>query len=235
MATLESNDSNILDAEDTNWWLIVGPLLAVAVLIAGGFFYYYYEQNQRDLVEAQAREALLQATTPEDLIAMANKFPNTDQATLALLSAAKDSFAQRDFDAAAKDYQRIATSPGVTGDLHDSAQLGLASSLEAEAKLDDALNAYLAVARLGDKSPYAPFAYLAAARIYEQRGDKDDERKILTEASSLDPESQFVKDAQNQLKQFDAESVPSITVPIPGNPAPAVPPEPAPAPATNNP
>src|SRR5476651_2175463 len=121
MATLESSDSNILDGEATNWRLVVYPILAAAVLIAGGVFYYYYAQNQRDLVEAQAREAMLKATTPDDLIAVANKFPNTDQATLALLSAANGSFAQRNFDAAAKDYQRIAVSPGVTGELRDSA------------------------------------------------------------------------------------------------------------------
>jgi hypothetical protein len=231
MATLESSDSNILDGEEVNWRLIVYPILAATLLIAGGVFYYYYEQDQRNLLEAKAREAMLKATTPDDLIAVANKFPNTDQATLALLSAAKISFANRDFDAAVKDYQRIASSPGVVEELRDSAQLGLASSLEAGAKLDDAINAYLAVAQKGDKSPYAPFAYFAAARIYEQRGDRDNEHKILIEASSLDPESQFVKDAQNQLKEHDAESMPSTTVTVPGNPAPAVPSAPAPAPA----
>jgi predicted negative regulator of RcsB-dependent stress response len=232
MATLESSDSNILDAEAINWRLIVYPLLAVVLLIAGGFFYYYYQQNQRDLVEAQARAAMLKATTPDDLIAIANKFPDTDQATLALMSAAKDSFTLRDFDAAAKDYQRIAAIPGATGELRDSAQLGLASSLEANAKIDDAINAYLAVAQEGDKSPYAPFAYIAAARLYDQRGDKDNERKILTEASSLDPDSQFVKEAQNRLKQLDAESMPPPTTPMPETPAPAAPSAPAPAPAT---
>jgi predicted negative regulator of RcsB-dependent stress response len=233
MATLESSDSNILDAEAINWRLIVYPLLAAVLLIAGGFFYYYYQQNQRDVVEAQAREAMLKATTPDDLIAVANKFPGTDQATLALLSAAKDSFTLRDFDAAAKDYQRIAAIPGVIGELHDSAQLGLASSLEANTKIDDAINTYLEVAQQGDKSPYAPFAYIAAARLYDQRGDKDNERKILTEASSLDPDSQFVKEAQNRLKQLDAESMPPATTPTPGNPTPVVPS--APAPTTDKP
>jgi predicted negative regulator of RcsB-dependent stress response len=201
----------------------------------GGFGYYYYQQNQRDLVEAQAREAMLKATTPDDLIAVANKFPDTDQATLALLSAASGSFAQRNFDAAAKDYQQIAASPGVTGELRDSAQLGLASSLEAGAKIDDAITAYLEVAREGDKSPYAPFAYIAAARLYDQRGDKDNERKILTEASSLDPDSQFVKEAQNRLKQLDAESAPPVTAPMPANPSPAAPSPAAPGPAPDKP
>lgn len=234
MATLESSDSNILDAESINWRLIVYPVLAAALLIAGGFFYYYYQQYERDVVEAQARAAMLKATTPDALLAMATKFPDTDQSTLALLSAAKGSFAQRDFDAAAKDYERIAVSPGIIGDLRDSAQLGLASSQEAGAKIDDAINTYLEVARQGDKSPYAPFAYIAAARLYDQRGDKDNERKILTEASSLDPVSQFVKDAQNRLKQLDAESAPVVPTPTAAvNPAPAVPtptvPPPAPA------
>ena len=79
MATLESNDSNILDAEEINWRAIVYPALAVAVLIVGGVGYYYYEQDQRNQIEAKARAASLTATTPDDLVAAADKFPNTDR------------------------------------------------------------------------------------------------------------------------------------------------------------
>src|SRR5271163_961612 len=107
MATLESDDSNILDAETTNWRLIVYPILAALVIVVGGFGYYYYLQNQRDQLETTARAALVEAKTPEDLVKVADQFPNTDQATLALLNAADASFAKRDYAAAIQDYQRI--------------------------------------------------------------------------------------------------------------------------------
>jgi tetratricopeptide (TPR) repeat protein len=104
-------------------------------------------------------------------------------------------------------------------ELRDSAQLGLASALEANGKIDDAINTYLAVAQQGDKSPFAPYAYTAAARIYEGRGDKENERKILTAAASLDPDSKFVKQAQQQLKEMGPATQPSPSVPASATPA----------------
>src|ERR1700692_1989460 len=180
MATLASDESNILDAETINWRLIVYPLLAALIVVVGGFGYYFYLQNQREPLGGAARAALLQAKTPEEIVKVADQFPGTDHATLALLSAADGSFAKRDYAAAIQDYQRVVQAITTDPLLRDSAQLGLASSLEANGKGDDAINAYLEVARRGDKGPYAPFAYNAAARLYEERGDKDNERKILT-------------------------------------------------------
>lgn len=223
MATLESDDSNILDAETINWRLIAYPILAALVVVVGGFGYYYYLQSQRDQLEASARAALLQAKTPQELVKAADQFPGTDNATIALLSAADGSFAKQDYTGAIQDYQRIIQTVTTDPELRDAAQIGLASALEASGKADDAINAYLTVARRSDKSPYAPFAYSAAARLYDERGDKDNERKILTEAASLDPASLFVKQAQLKLKEIAAAAQPPMTVPVPATPAPVPP------------
>jgi len=224
MAILQTDETNILDAETINWRLIVYPILAVLVVVIGGLGYYYYLQNQRQDLEASARAALVEAKTPEEMVKVADQFPGADQGTLALLNAADASFAKQDYTAAIQSYQRIIQTVTTAPELRDSAQVGLASSFEANGKVDDAINTYLIVAREGVKSPYAPYAYSSAARLYEQRGDKDNERKILTEAASLDPDSPFVKEAQNKLKQMTAAEQPPITVPVPGpaaNPAPA--------------
>ncbi len=227
MATLESDDSNILDAEAINWRLVVYPILAVLILVVGGLGYYYYLQNQREELEISARAAIVQAKSPEELVKVADQFPHSDQGTLALLDAADGSFAKRDFAAAIQDYQRIIQSATAPAELRDSAQLGLASALEANGKIDDAIKACLEVARSGAKSPYAAFACNAAARLYEERGDKDKEREILTEAASLDPDSPFVKQAQFKLKEMTAAAKPSPTVPVPvpATPAPPAPPQ----------
>jgi predicted negative regulator of RcsB-dependent stress response len=223
MATLESDEANIFDAESVNWRLIVYPILAVAVVVVGGLFYYYYQQSQRDALEASAREALVAAKTPEEMVKVADQFPTTDQAALALLSAADASFAKRDYDAAIKDYKSALFGPKIDEMLAESARLGLASSLEASGNIDDAIYAYLREATLkkdvGIDSPYAPYAYMAAARLYEEKGDKDNERKVLTEAVSLDPESLFVKQAQAKLKELTSAP---ITVPVPAASAPAL-------------
>jgi predicted negative regulator of RcsB-dependent stress response len=229
MATLESDDSNIIDGETINLRLVIYPIVAAVVLILGGFGYYYYQQNQREINEANARTAFLNAKTPEALVQVADQYPNTDQATMALLKAADDSYSKIDYAASLKDYQRILDTPGTDPLLHDSAQLGLASALEATGKLDEAIAAYLEVAHLGDKSPYAPFGYNAVARIYEQRGDMQNVRKILMEETSLDPDSTFVKDAQAKLNQMSAAPV-TVSAPsvLPANNAAGAAPAPAP-------
>jgi predicted negative regulator of RcsB-dependent stress response len=236
MATLQSDEANILDAETINWRLVVYPILAALVVAVGGLGYYYYLQNQREELEAAARAALVQAKTPEEFTKVADQFPHTDQGTLALLKAADGSFAKQDYAAATQDYQRILQTVTTDAELRDSAQLGLASTLEANGKSDDAINTYLDVAQQGNKSPYAPYAYTAAARLYEERGDKDNERKILTELASLDPDSSFVKQAQSKLKELTPTAQPPPTAP-PTNvmtaPAPVPASVPAPVPAVN--
>jgi len=204
MATLESQDANILDADPVNWRLVVYPIVGLLILVLGGLGIYYYTLGQRQLREDQARTAFLQAKTPEALIQVADQFPKTTHAVFALLSAADLSFAKKDFDAADKDYQRVLDGPDNDAVLRDSAQVGLASSLEAGNKTDNALNAYLTVARRGNGSPYAPYAYSSAARIYDQKNDKENERKILTEAAGLNGESPYVKQAQMKLRALNA-------------------------------
>src|SRR5471032_1813982 len=100
MATLATDDSNILDAETINWRLVVYPIFAVLVVVVGGFGYYYYLQGQREELEASARAALVQAKTPEEFVKVADQFPRADHGTLALLSAAEGSFAKQDYAAA---------------------------------------------------------------------------------------------------------------------------------------
>lgn len=204
MATQAFGDSNLIDAETVNWRLIVYPVLAAIVLIMGGFIYYYYLQNQREQLEIQAREALVQATTPEAMVQVADQFPHTDQATLALLSAANASFAKKDFDAAIRDYQRIIGTADANAVLRDSAQMGVGSTLEASGKADDAIKAYLTVAQRGSATPYAPAAYNAIAQIYQQRGDKTNEQNTLVAEAALDPDSPFVQQAQFRLKALNA-------------------------------
>jgi len=232
MATLETDEANIVDVAAFNWRAIVYPLLAVLIVGVGGLGYYYYLQDQRDQLESTAHAALLQAKTPEEFIKVADQYPTTTQATLALAKAAGSSFDKRDYTTAIADYQRIVQNNAVDPALRDSAQLGVAACLEATGKPDDAISAYLEVARHGAKSPYAPFAYTAAARLYEEKGDKDNQLKILSEAASLDPDSPFVKQAQTKLNEINgaAKSLPSASVPTTLSTTPTAAPAPAPAP-----
>lgn len=238
MATLDSGDSNILDAEAINWRLVVYPLLLVVVIVIGGFGYYFNQLNEREQREIQARAALLKATTPEQLVQVADQFPKTDQALMALIDAGNQSFAKKDYEGAIKIYQRAINAPEADEVLAEVARLGLASTLEASGKIDDAISTYLIEAHLGNKSPYAPYAYHSVAAIYAQRNDKENERKILTEMLALGSDSPFVKQAEPQLKKLNEELVkPAAPTPAPAATinAPVAPTTPPPAAAPSTP
>jgi predicted negative regulator of RcsB-dependent stress response len=207
MATFNSDDANIIEGDSLNWRLVVYPMVAAIFLVLGGLIYYFYLQNQREELEATARNALLQAQTPEALAAVADKFPTTAQATLALLNAAGGSFDKKDYAAAGHDYQLIIDNPDAGALLRESAQMGLASTLESSGRADDAIKAYLTVARRGSNSPFAPAAYHAVASIYRQRGDKNNEQEVLIEEAALDPDSNFVKEAHERIEEINASPV----------------------------
>jgi len=234
MATLESGDTNILEGDAVNWRFIAYPLVAAIVLILGGFGIFYSLQHQQEVQEEQAHAALLDAKTPQALVAVADQFPKTTQATLALLQAGDQALAKHDFATALSAYQRAKDTSKSPGELNDSAQLGLAATLDASGKTDEAIQAFLGVAQQGAKSGYAPFAYLAAAKLYGKKGDKNGERSTLIELAGLGGDSEFVKQAQAELKALDSAAPAPGSAPAPATapaPGPASAPGPAPAPA----
>lgn len=232
MATLQTDEANIIDAEAVNWRWIVYPVLVVLLVALGGFGFYYYQQSTRDAAEAAARAALLKATTPAEFLKVAEQYPGTDQAMLAIFSAANASYEQRDYDGAQNAYRKIVDNIALSAQWHDSASLGIASCDEAKGDVDKAISEYLEVARRGEASPFAPYAYNCVARIYDQRGDKKTEREILQQAAELNPNSPSpsTRIALDRLKQLTPQG-PAMSFPMSpqngaapaANPAPAVP------------
>jgi predicted negative regulator of RcsB-dependent stress response len=200
MASLASDERNIIEAEDFNWRLVVYPILAIVALLLIGFGSYYYLLNQREQAEEAAAAALTDAKTPADIVKIANTYPDTTQAAVALLKAADLSVAAKDFDNAKTDYQRVLGSKQAPVELRDSAQLGLASVQEANGDVDRAIQSYLAIAQKGSASPFAALAYHQVAAIYASRQDTVHEEQILQQAAGLGGDSPFVKEAADRLK-----------------------------------
>jgi predicted negative regulator of RcsB-dependent stress response len=216
MAILTTDDRNIVEADALNWRYIVYPIVAIVVILLGGFGIYYYQLNQREVEETQARDALVQAKTPQAMVKVADQYPKTTQAAIALMSAADASFTTKDYSGAAQDYQRVASTKGTPSELRDSARLGLGASLAADGKSDDAIRAYLEVAQKRNHSAFSPAAYYAVAQIYAGRKDKDNEQRILQQTVQLGSDSPFVKEAAAQLKAL--APAPSIDM-LGGSPA----------------
>lgn len=239
MATTDTDETNLIDAETVNWQLIIYPVVAVIVIGMVGLAFYYYQVEQREQLEATARTALVAAKTPEDLLKVADQYPTSTQAALAVLDAANQYYDKGDYAKAITAYQKMDSLPKPDEMLVESSRLGLGSSYEAAGKTDDAIAAYMRDGDLGAKSPYAPYACYAASQLYEQKGDKENERRVLTQAAGLNPDSQFVKQAQQKLKQMMATDQPVIpptgalpsAIPASANAAPVTPAAPTVAPA----
>jgi predicted negative regulator of RcsB-dependent stress response len=204
MASLESPDSNILDADAVNWRLVVYPILGVLILLVGGCGIYFYLQNARAQHEADARQAYLAAKTPDALLQMADQFPGTTHAAMALISAGNTAYDQKDYATAQKDYQRVVDISGIDVSMRDSARLGLASALEAAGNSDSqAVDAYLAVGQRGKDSPFSSYAYLAAAHICARQHNTDKEKQYLVAAAGIDTQSAFSQQAQRLLQSLN--------------------------------
>ena len=143
------------------------------------------------------------------MVKVADDFPRTTQAAVALMSAADAAFAGKDYPGAMKAYQRVTDTAATPAELRDSAQLGLASVQETSGKSDDAIQSYLEVAHKDSRSAFAPVAYYQAARICEDRKDKPAEMRILQDAVRLGSDSPFVKQAASMLKELQPAPAPS--------------------------
>jgi hypothetical protein len=217
MATLESPDSNILEAEAVNWRLVVYPIVGVLVLIIGGCGIYFYLQSARAQHEADARAAFIAAKTPAAFTQVADQFPGTTHAAMALIAAADLACEQKDYATAQQLYQRVAAISGLDEDMRDSARLGYAAALEAAgAPQSQSIDAYLAVAQRGKASPFASYAYMAAAHIYERQHNTAKERELLTQAAGIDSDSPFGQEAQKLLQSINTDPIKGpVIVPSP--------------------
>ena len=211
MATLASDERNIIEAEDFNWRLVAYPIIAIVALLLIGFGIYYYELNQREQAEEAAAAALTAAKTQADIVKVADSYPETTQAAVALMRAADLSVAAKDFDNAKKDYQRVLDSKQAPVELRDSAQLGLAGVQEANGDVDNAIQSYLVIAQKGGASPFAAVAYHQVAAIYASRQDKVHEQQILQQEVRLGGDSPFVKEAADRLKELTPETAATAT------------------------
>ena len=227
MSTLQTDEANIIDAEEVNWQWIVLPLVLMLLVAGGGFGVYYYLQMQQDAAEAEARTALIKATTPAEFLKVAEQYPKTDQAMLATFSAANASFDARDYDGAQTAYRKIIDNPVLGVQWRDSASIGIASCDEAKGDADKAINEYLEVARRGDASPFAAFAFNCVARIYDARGDKKTEGDILKQTAELTQDSPSARMAQQRSSELNPPAQ-SLSFPV-GNPNAPAPVNPTPA------
>jgi len=152
---------------------------AAVVVVASALYSFMSWRHQQSEIDAgQALTQLLVAppsgATPEltagAFAQLADKYSGTQAAERAQLQAAADYFSVGRYTDAQAQFQKTLDASSA-GPLAATAALGLASSLEAQGKLDDAATAYRRVTtQFGDAVAAALPAKFALGRIAEQQG-----------------------------------------------------------------
>jgi predicted negative regulator of RcsB-dependent stress response len=151
----------------------------VAIVVLAGLIYSFIVWH-RGQNEINAGEAMTQflfspsiiSLTPnqqaDGLVKLADQYSGTETAKRALLQAGSTLFMAGDYPGAQTQFQKLVDT--YAGPLSGIAQLGVATSLDAQGKTDQAQTAYLKVTSSYNGSPADMRAEFALGRMSEQQG-----------------------------------------------------------------
>ena len=204
MATLQSDEANILDAETINWRLIVYPILAALIVVVGGFGYYYYQQVQRDISGGHRARGPAEGHHP-GRAGEGGRSISQDRPGDAGVAERGGRFLcqtglRRSHPELSAGPRHAPARTRCCATRRNSGWLPLSKPAARWTRRSTPISRWpIAATRL----PTRPSATMPWPGSTTQRGDKDNERKILNEEASLDSDSQFVKEAQFKLKEHE--------------------------------
>lgn len=200
-STQSSGFYDLLAWLDANWKKVLIGAIGVVVIVAAIAFYNWKQRQS----EMEANKALLSVSgvaatgtndvNPEELAKVAQQHPNTSAAGRAQLLAAGAAFEKGDYAKAQTQFEATVNS-GSSAELKAQAAFGVAASLEAQQKYDEAIKRYEEVARQYPNENVAPQAKLALGRIYEAQNKPEEALKVYSE----------VENKQGQFEYWQGEA-----------------------------
>lgn len=170
--------------------VFLGCIAALLLAMIIGFV--IWRQKEKQVNASEALSILIaqgstqgEPASPEAFVKVAEDHPHTGAAARALLIAGQRYFSEGKYSDAQAQFQRFL---GEYGNLDYSGQasFGIAASLEALGKTDDALNAYKTISERRGTESIAVQARLAMGRIYEANGDLKLARDIYQQLARSD-------------------------------------------------
>ena len=179
--------------------VLIGLGLAVAVFVGVGAY-----RNYRQSLGLRASQALMNASTAQDLERVVSQYGGTPAAPIALLTLASQQFAAGEYAQAKVSYarfrQRFAEHP-----MNPAAALCEAQCLEAEGDLQAAREAYGAFLRDHPGHFLDPTAVFGDARCLTQLGRFDEARARYEDFIAANPESGWVPMAETAVEFVEKE------------------------------
>lgn len=214
--------------------------IAGAFVIGTGVYAISAWNTQR--ANQAAAEAFAAATTQEQLASFISShkgLPLAGNAALLLSEKLRAEKKYAESSAALAELARDLKHP-----LCAAAHLGIASNLEQQGKLDEALATYRSLVSTDMRGFASPVAWLRIARILKLQGKNEEAKSAYESLQSQFPRSSFANDALVEVQELivktpqvsptenAAATAPTPTTPAPTTPAPATPAPATPAPTT---
>jgi tetratricopeptide (TPR) repeat protein len=147
---------------------VAGVVVVLAMVIS----YYFYSRNQKEEAQAAAfSQLILNQAKPEEYIKFQADNHSSQAAPKALLMAGQEYFAMGKYPEAQEQFQKLRQEYRSSA-FTIQASLGVAASLDAQGKVDDAIAAYTDLThQSGDVASMQ--AGFALGRLYEVKGQLD--------------------------------------------------------------
>ncbi len=200
--------------------VVIGAMVVVAAAVV--ISYYFWKQSETEMEAGKAFTQLLVSTPPDsqasDLansyLKLAADYPGTQAAGRALIMGATTLYVSGDYAKAQSEFQQYMTTYPA-GPFAATALLGVAASLDAQHKTDDAAKAYQRVINNFSDPNATDAAKFALAKIDEQLGKLSDAADLYMEVARSNPNSPLGSEAALQAEKLRGKAQ------APTTPAPA--------------
>lgn len=206
-------------------------MVAVAAVVAGTVIGLLAWRNSQREIEAELALSNIKVTfvpgevvtssTAEELAKIAEEYPKTGAGTKALLRSATAYFDAGNFAKAGEQFDRFLRTYPETQYV-PQAVFGVAASLDAQNKVNEAITKYNDYLRAYASDPGVERARLSLARLHEQNNQPSLALELLTKSTNPQAGSTASPEVQEKIRELFAK-YPSL---VPSNPAPAFTPPP---------
>jgi tetratricopeptide (TPR) repeat protein len=185
---------------------LTGATIVVALVLIVGFYLWYKGEKETNASEALTSVSLPTGPAPrtdaaDAYLKVAAAYPSSSAAARAVLLAGATYFTEGKYDQAKAQFEKFVRDyrePTFMGE----ALLGIAASLDAQNKTDEAIRAYKDLTEHHSGDPAVPQAKFALARLYEAQGKPEIARTLFEDVARSEPYGSLGSEAGMRLEEL---------------------------------
>jgi len=205
---------------------LTGVTIVIALALIVGFYLWYKGEKETNASEALTSISLPTGPAPrtdaaDAYLKVAAAYPKSSAAARAVLLAGATFFTEGKYDKAKAQFEKFVRDyrePTFMGE----ALLGIAASLDAQNKTEEAIRAYKDLTEHHSGDPAVPQAKFALARLYEAQGKPEMARTLFEDVARSEPYCSLGSEAGMRLEELKMKH-PQLFAPPPTTMTPELP------------